>query len=219
MSNITNNSKFLHRYTNTNDIDNDIIRQGWNIQSRVKSSSQSILERDTNINKPPPVYVDRQLSIPRKFDDLMKNYKTKSIDNNKTVNSKSIYYNNDTLNYNNLNNADINTRNIELKKFDEINKLAREIDGYKKEIVNYKQKMNLIRDKDLELHKANMSVEKYKRIYARVPELEKELTNAKKKIIDMDLKITTHKNSDMELIAVKNRLNTLAGFSCEMPSP
>jgi hypothetical protein len=216
-------SQYLPRYSNVNNIDNDLTRQGWNMRSRGKSDTIDILERD-NIYKKAPQYVPRDLyntgtgnpnpnnsnnPILKKpsFDDLLSQY---SADSSSTTSSTSIGSTNQKhpgINHTNLNNSDINVRNSELKQFDEVNRLNIEIDGYKKEIIAYKGKMKLIRDKDIDLQKANMEVEKYKRLFVRIPELEKEIKDLQLKLVDSELKLTTHKNKEFELSVLNDAVS------------
>ena len=209
-------SQYLPRYSNVNNIDNDLTRQGWNMRSRGNSETIDILERD-NLYKKTPQYIPRDLyntgnpnpnnpnnPILKKpsFDDLLSQY---SSDSSSTTSNKSIEsyttpnQNLSGINHANLNNSDINIRNSELKQFDQVNRLNIEIDGYKKEIVAYKSKMKLIRDKDIELQKAKMEVEKSKRLFASIPELNMKIKTLQQNLIDSELKLTTHKNKELEL--------------------
>jgi hypothetical protein len=215
-------SQYMPRYSNVNNIDNDLTRQGWNMRSRGKSDTIDILERD-NLYKNAQQYVPRDLyntgtgnptpnnnnSILKKpsFDDLLSQY---SADSSSTTSSTSIGSTNQKhpgLNHSNLNNSNINVRNSEMKQFDEVNRLNIEIDGYKKEIIAYKGKMKLIRDKDIDLQKANMEVEKYKRLFVRIPELEKEIKDLQLKLVDSELKLTTHKNKEFELSVLNDAVS------------
>ena len=52
-------SDFMPRYTNNNNLENDITRQGWNFQSRAKSRTVDIIQRDNIFKKEQP-YISRE---------------------------------------------------------------------------------------------------------------------------------------------------------------